>query len=88
MPAPKVESNENRIILNFESLEQALQLLKPWSQAQHRAEAARQIHRALEAVGLHLEVRVKGIAVAHVGLGDFQGSMLSLLGLSAAKVRP
>jgi hypothetical protein len=85
MPAPAIESDGNRIILHFDDLEQALQLLKPWNCTQRRAEAARMVNQALESVGLILEVRVKGRAVAEMGLGDLRGSLFSLLGLAHAR---
>jgi len=85
MSAPMVETDQNRIVLNFDSLDQALQLLKPWAHPQLRADAARKIHGALEAVGLQLEVRVKGVPVAQMGSGDFHGSLLALLGVSTPR---
>jgi hypothetical protein len=85
MTAPLIESIENRIILHFEDLEQALQLLKPWNGAQRRAEATRLVNQALESAGIILEVRVKGRSVAQLGLGDMHGSLFSLLGLAQAR---
>ena len=81
MATPTVESAGNRIILQFESLDQAMGLLRPWHAEKLRAEAASTITRALEAVGLVVEVRVKGRAVAEVGLGGFHGSLLQLIGI-------
>jgi hypothetical protein len=85
MTAPAIESAGNRIILHFQDLEEALQMLKPWPGAERRADAARCVHHALESVGLILEVRVKGTPVAQMGLADLRGSLLSLLGLSRAR---
>jgi hypothetical protein len=85
MTTPAIESDGNRIILNFDDLEHALQLLKPWNGATRRADAARMVNQALEAVGIVLEVRIKGRAVAEIGMGDMRGSLISLLGLVPAR---
>jgi len=85
MPAPAIESDGNRIILHFDDLEHALQLLKPWNGAQRRADAARMVHKALESVGIVVEVKVKGRTVAEMGVGDMRGSLISLLGLAHAR---
>jgi hypothetical protein len=79
---PEVESTGNRIILHFDSLEDALQLLSPWHGANRRAEVAEEIHRALQAIGVRMELNVKGHTVAELGLGDLRGSALTLLGLA------
>jgi hypothetical protein len=81
---PEVEGAGNRIILNFESLEQALQLLRPWRGATRRAEVASQIHQALAAAGLSLELRVNGRPVAEIGEGYLRGSLFSVLGMRPA----
>ena len=83
MATPTVESIGNRIILQFETLEQALGMLRPWHAEKLRADAADKITRALEAGGLIVEVRVKGRAVAEMGLGGIHGSLLQLLGIVA-----
>ncbi len=82
MPAaPLVESVGNRIILHFETLEDALQLLSPWRGIRDRAEAVRLIAKALCAVALNVEVRVKGRVLAEVVAGKLTGPLLSLLGM-------
>jgi hypothetical protein len=80
MSAANVEGLENRIILHFETLDQAMSLLSPWGAAERRLEATRRIHEALTAAGLSLEVRVKGRSIAEMGVGRFSGSLLRLLG--------
>jgi len=79
--APVVESSGNRIQLHFDTLEQALQLFSPWKGANRRAEAANEIHQALAAVGLQMEVWVKGVRVAAIGASEFKGSLLRMLGI-------
>lgn len=78
----EVESTGNRIILHFDTLEEALQLLSPWRGAGRRAEVTDDIHRALQAIGVRMELRVKGRSVAELGLGDLRGSALTLLRLA------
>ena len=56
-------------------------MLRPWHGEKLRADAAEKITCALEAVGLVVEVRVKGRAVAEMGLGGIHGSLLQLLGI-------
>jgi hypothetical protein len=73
------QAQGNRIILQFDSLDEALRLFSPWRGAAPRAQAAAQIHKALEAVGLAVEVRVKDRAVAQLGEGEPRGALFSLL---------
>jgi hypothetical protein len=79
LASPQIENAEGRIILNFASLDDAMRLFQPWHDGRQRLEAAGQIRRALEAVGLTVEVRVKGRAVAEVGSGGLHGSMMRLI---------
>lgn len=74
------EADNNRIILHFETLEDALRLLTPWRGAGPRAQAAQQIHDALSSAGLLLEVRIQGRPVAELGSGEPHGPLFSLLG--------
>jgi hypothetical protein len=83
MPA-KAEAETNRIILHFETLEDALRLFSPWRGAAPRAQAAQQIHHALSSVGLLLEVRVQGRPVAELGSAQPRGPLFSLLNGTAA----
>jgi hypothetical protein len=85
MAAANVEGLENRIILHFDTLEQAMSLLSPWTGAERRVDATQRIHQALEAAGLSLEVRVKGRSIAEMGAGRFSGSLLRLLGLASPR---
>lgn len=79
MPQTRAEAHDNRIILQFDTLDDALRLFTPWRGAGPRLQAASQIHSALAAVGLAVEVRVKGRAVAHLGSGEPSGVLFSLL---------
>jgi hypothetical protein len=79
MDAPHVETMENGLVFDFESLDDAMRLLSPWRAPAARADAAWQIHRALGAAGLRLQIRVNGTTVAEMGQGVFRGSLLNLL---------
>jgi len=79
MATPSAEAHGNRIVLQFDSLDDALKLFTPWKGAGPRVQAASQIHSALEAAGLVVEVRVKDRPVAHLGMGDLRGPLISLL---------
>ncbi len=80
MPAsPRVEGAEGRIILTFESLEQAMRIFQPWHGGRQRAEAASQVRQALGAIGLTLEVRVNNRSIAEVGPDGMHGSLLRLI---------
>jgi|WetSurMetagenome_2_1015567.scaffolds.fasta_scaffold490615_2 hypothetical protein len=79
MATARTEIDGHRIVLDFDNLEDALQLLSPWRGAVIRAEVAENMHKALSAVGLTLEVRAKGCPVAELGEGQFRGSLLALL---------
>lgn len=83
MSAPTVEATGNRIILDFESLEEAMRLLVPWPNAAKRADVAAQLSESLAAIGLAVELRVKGRSVAEFAGGAMRGSLLSLIRGSA-----
>lgn len=80
---PQVESRDNWIVLNFETLDQALQLLSPWKDARHRKDALQQITKALSAVGLCVEIKVKGRRIAELVAGQIRGPIVALLGPAA-----
>ena len=77
---PQIESKDNRIVLHFETLDQALQLLSPWKDLRHRKDAAEQITKALSAIGLCLEIKVKGRQIAEFVAGKIRGPIVALLG--------
>lgn len=79
MPISRAEAHENRIVLQFDTLDDALRLFSPWRGAGPRVQAASQIHAALSAAGLAVEVRVKGRPVAELGAGEPRGVLFSLL---------
>ena len=79
MHTPQVYADGSRIVLQFDTLDDALKLFSPWRGAAPRVEAAAKIHSALAAVGLGVEVRVKDRAVAELGNGEIRGPILSLL---------
>lgn len=79
MTPARAEAEKNRIILHFETLEDALRLFSPWRGAGPRAQAAQQIHHALSSVGLRLEVRIQGRPVAELGSVAPHGPLFSLL---------
>ena len=79
MTPASAQASGNRIILQFESLDDALRLLTPWKSTAPRVLAARQIHGALHAVGLGMEVRVKGHTVAELGADEMRGPLFALL---------
>lgn len=74
-----VDAAGSRIILQFDCLDDALRLLTPWKGSVPRAQAARQIHGALHAVGLGMEVKVKGRTVVELGQDEMRGPLLALL---------
>jgi len=84
MAPPKAEAENTRIILHFETLEDALRLFSPWRGAAPRAQAAQQIHHALSSAGLQLEVRIQGRPVAELGSSRPRGPLFSLLSGNAA----
>lgn len=79
MSAPNVETVGNKIILDFESLEEAMRLLVPWPNAAKRAEVASKLSESLSAIGLAVELRVKGRSVAEFTGGAMRGSLLNLV---------
>lgn len=79
MPTPRAQAHNNQIVLQFDSLDDALRLFTPWRGAGPRMQAASQIHSALAAAGLAVEVRVKDRPVALLGLGEPSGVLFSLL---------
>ena len=79
MPTPRAVAHDNHIVLQFETLDDALRLFSPWRGAGPRAQAASQIHSALAAAGLAVEVQVKGRAVAQLGAGEPRGVLFTLL---------
>lgn len=83
MKPARAEADHNRIILHFETLEDAMRLLTPWRGAGPRAQAAQQIHHALSSAGLLLEIRIQGRPVAELGSGAPHGPLFSLLGGAA-----
>lgn len=84
MTLAKAEAETNRIILHFDTLEDALRLFSPWRGAAPRVQAAQQIHHALSSVGLRLEVRIQGRPVAELGSSQPRGPLFSLLSGTAA----
>lgn len=79
MSAPNVEATGNRIILDFESLDEAMRLLVPWPNAAKRADMTVKLSEALTSIGLAVELRVKGRSVAEFEGGSMRGSLLSLI---------
>lgn len=79
MSAPNVEATGNRIILDFESLDEAMRLLVPWPNAAKRADMTAKLSEALTSIGLAVELRVKGRSVAEFEGGSMRGSLLSLI---------
>jgi|GEM_PF-2318324 len=79
MRTPNVETTGNRIILDFESLDEAMRLLVPWPNASKRADMTAKLNEALTAIGLAVELRVKGRSVAEFEGGSMRGSLLSLI---------
>jgi hypothetical protein len=79
MSAPNVEAAGNRIILDFESLEEAMRLLMPWPNAAKRADVAAKLSESLSAIGVAVELRVRGTSVAEFAGGTMRGSLLNLI---------
>ncbi|MFN7936693.1 MAG: hypothetical protein U0R19_25450 [Bryobacteraceae bacterium] len=74
-------AGDNRqIVLEFPTLQDALQLWKPWSDGQKRREITQLLHQALTGAGLSVELRVQGRPVARLGSGELSGAALALLG--------
>jgi hypothetical protein len=84
MTGPHAEAHGNHIVLQFESLDDAMRLFNPWRGAAPRAQAAAQIHQALANAGLALSVEVKGRSVAELGYGKMSGPLVALLAPLAA----
>jgi hypothetical protein len=78
----RVHGEDNRIILDFDSLGEALQLWKPWCDGKRRTEITQLLHQALHGAGLCLEVRVQGRCVMTLGMAQASGLALQLLGKS------
>ncbi|MCS7025528.1 MAG: hypothetical protein NZV14_12075 [Bryobacteraceae bacterium] len=79
----KVFGEGNRIILDFETLADALRFWKPWGDCMRRVEVTELLHNALSSVGVSLELRVQGKSVAELG-GDVK-SGLALRLIAGAK---
>jgi len=75
-----VHGEDNRIVLDFASLGDALQLWKPWGDSRRRTEITQLLHQALNGAGLSLDVRVQGKSVIILGTGQISGLALQLLG--------
>ena len=85
---PVVVGDDGRkIILNFPSLEQAIQLLKPWRDNASRIRALTRLREALSTAGLNLEIRVNGRPMVELGPRLMRGALLTLLGLSSSTDR-
>lgn len=81
MPVSHVEASGNRVVLHFDSLEDAMRLLSPWRGGKLRMLAAEGIHLALGAAGLAMEVRVRGYTVVELGTAnaEISGPLVALL---------
>lgn len=77
--AVKVHSEGTQIVLDFETLADALRLWKPWTDAVRRLEVTEVLHRGLAAAGLSLQLRVQGRTVADLGGEEKSGIALRLL---------
>ena len=85
MASSRVEASGNRVVLYFDSLEDAMWLLRPWRGGKLRLLAAEGIHSALGAAGLAMEVRVGGYTVVELGAAhaEISGPLMALLRPSA-----
>jgi hypothetical protein len=84
MTGSHAKARSNRIVLQFDSLDDALRLFNPRHEAPSRApQAAAKIHQALASAGLGLSLRVQGRPVAELGQGEMAGPLLELLGKAA-----
>ncbi len=77
MNVPQSESCGDRIVLQFDSLEDARRLFTPWRDAVPCARAARKIHRALIRAGMALDVQVNGRCVAALGQSAIDNSSIA-----------
>ncbi|MBL8220690.1 MAG: hypothetical protein JNL62_15775 [Bryobacterales bacterium] len=75
-----ITGGSKQIVLEFPTLQDALQLWKPWAGGQKRREFTQMLHEALSGAGVSLEVRVQGKAVVKLGNGELSGLALALLG--------
>ena len=67
MPHSQVEASGNRVVLHFDSLEDAMRLLSPRRGSKPPIVAAEGIHAALGAAGLAMEIRVGGHMLVKLG---------------------
>jgi hypothetical protein len=75
-----ITGDNRQIVLDFPTLQDALQLWKPWNGGPKRREITQLLHESLSAVGVSLELRVQGKPVARLGTGELSGVALALLG--------
>ncbi|MBL8233044.1 MAG: hypothetical protein JNL98_31390 [Bryobacterales bacterium] len=75
----KVHGEGNRIVLDFESLADALKLWKPWGDRLRRLQVTDLLHEALSSAGVSMELRVKGKPVAELGGDEKSGLALRLI---------
>ncbi|MBL8173374.1 MAG: hypothetical protein JNK48_01805 [Bryobacterales bacterium] len=75
-----IAGDNKQIVIEFPTLQDALQLWKPWGGGQKRREITQLLHESLSSAGISLELRVQGKAVAHIGSGELSGLALALLG--------
>ena len=67
MPHSQVKASGNRVVLHFDSLEDAMRLLSPRRGSKPPMVAAEGIHAALGAAGLAMEIRVGGHMLVKLG---------------------
>lgn len=70
---------ENRIVVEFQCLADAMQLMKPWHTAQRRAAAVNALHEMLQTAGMMMEVRIHGRVAAVLGGAACGGWLLRLI---------
>lgn len=75
----KIHGEGNRIVLEFDSLADALKLWKPWGDRIRRLEVTDLLHEALASAGISLELRVQGKSVAELGGEAKTGLALRLI---------
>ncbi|MBM3727501.1 MAG: hypothetical protein FJW40_19030 [Acidobacteria bacterium] len=83
-PEVRVDDGGHRIILDFPDLQGALALLRCAPTAAKRAELAAHIREAAGALGIALELQVRGRTVETFGAGEGDGLLTKLISPRAA----
>ncbi len=74
-----VETQDNRIILNFEDLAAVMRVFSQWGSPTKRGEFTRRLEETMKLMGLDLEVRVQGKVLDLFGPNGESGLLRRLI---------